>query len=489
MRSITTLLDRSHTVAGPGYSRWLIPPSALAVHLCIGQAYAISVFNLPMSHLIGIDHSAPEDWQLTTTVWIFNIAIFFLGLSAAVFGKWVEQAGPRKAMFASAICFGTGFLVSALGVNLHQIMLVYLGYGVLGGIGLGLGYIAPVSTLIKWFPDHPGMATGLAIMGFGGGALIGSPLAVVLMDKFRTPQNAGVWETFVVMGLLYCVFMMFGAWTVRVPPTPLPTRDVSASQTTGYTADAAIRTRSFWFLWLVLFTNVTAGIGVLGQVSPMIQEMFNKTPAAAAGFVGLLSLFNLLGRFAWSSLSDFLGRRFTYALYFGLGVLLYAFIPTTKFLDSTALFIFALCIIISMYGGGFATIPAYLSDVFGTRQVGAIHGRLLTAWSIAGLVGPAIVTYARQAQVDRGVPTSEAYSLTMYGLAGLLAAGFICNLLVRRMHQNYIKTATPVGVFVATHRNEGLPLIRSLSWRWAIVILPLGWAIWEVALKSMALFG
>ena len=486
MGSLLSVLERPRTVAGTQYSRWLIPPAALAVHLCIGQAYALSVFNLPMTRLIGIDHSAPEDWSLTTTVWIFNIAIFFLGASAAIFGKWVERAGPRKAMFVSAVCFGSGFLISALGIRLHEILLVYLGYGVLGGIGLGLGYIAPVSTLIKWFPDRPGMATGLAIMGFGGGAMIGSPLAVTLMGWFSTPGSAGVWETFAAMGVIYFAFMMFGAWTVRVPPDSAVRPDVPDAPAAGITADAAVRTRSFWLLWLVLFTNVTAGIGVLGQLSPMIQEMFGKTPAAAAGFVGLLSLFNLLGRFAWSSVSDLLGRPLTYALYFGLGILFYSLIPMTKSVGSITLFIIAGCLIISMYGGGFATIPAYLRDVFGTKQVGAIHGRLLTAWSAAGLVGPTIITYARQAQIDRGIATSDAYSLTMYGLAGLLVIGFVCNLLVRRVFKGSPVTALPGE----KHNGERFSIrsIRSLSWRWLIVIVPLAWAVWEVAVNSMALY-
>jgi MFS family permease len=209
--------DKAHTVADLHYNRWLIPPAALAIHLCIGQAYALSVFNLPMSRLIGIDAPAAGDWGLTTTVWIFNIAFFFLGVSAAMFGKWVERAGPRKAMFVAALCFGGGFLVSALGVYLHTIWLVYLGYGALGGIGLGIGYISPVSTLMKWFPDRPGMATGLAIMGFGGGAMIGSPLAVGLMDFYASPASVGVWQTMLSMGAIYFCMMMFGVWNIRVP--------------------------------------------------------------------------------------------------------------------------------------------------------------------------------------------------------------------------------------------------------------------------------
>ncbi len=437
--SVLGFLDRSRTVAGPGYNRWLIPPAALAIHLAIGQAYAFSVFNLPLTRVLGVTESAPEDWKLTTLGWIFSIAIVFLGLSAAVFGKWLEAAGPRKAMFAAAACFGGGFLVSALGVWVHQVWLLYLGYGVLGGIGLGLGYISPVSTLIKWFPDRPGMATGMAIMGFGGGAMIGAPLAEALMGTFRTATSVGVAETFVAMGLIYFCFMMFGAVMVRLPPpgwrpgglaagarrTPPAARDV--------TADKAITTVQFWLLWAVLFLNVTAGIGVLGQASPMIQEMFpgRVTAAAAAGFVGLLSLFNMAGRFCWSSVSDYIGRKSTYTIFFLLGMVLYALTPQIGRFGLVALFVLGYGVIMSMYGGGFATIPAYLRDLFGTAQVGAIHGRLLTAWSAAGVAGPVLVNYIRQYQIDRQVPKAEAYTVTMYIMAGLLVVGLICNFLVR----------------------------------------------------------
>jgi MFS family permease len=392
-----SVLDRERIVAPPSYSRWLVPPAALAVHLSIGQAYSLSVFNIPLTRVIGIDKSAPDDWSLSATIWMFNIAFFFLGLAAALFGTWVERVGPRKAMVTAAACFTGGLFVSALGVRLHVLPLLYAGYGGLGGIGLGLGYIAPVSTLIKWFPDRPGMATGLAIMGFGGGAMVGSPLAVGLMDRFKSETSTGVAETFVAMGCVYGAMMLFGAATVRVPSdVAITTATATAKASTGMTAHEAIRTPAFWLVWVVLFANVTAGIGILGQASPMIQEMFGKTPKEAAGFVGLLSLFNLVGRFGWSSLSDRIGRKRTYTLYLGLGLVLYAFVPSTQSLGLSGVFVVTTCIILSMYGGGFATVPAYLRDLFGTKQVGAIHGRLLTAWSTAALVGPTLVTYARQ---------------------------------------------------------------------------------------------
>jgi MFS family permease len=440
---VLDFLDRQRTIADPGYNRWLVPPAALAIHLAIGEVYAFSVFNFPLTHLIGIRESAPGDWKLSTLGWIFSIAIVFLGLSAAVFGKWLEAAGPRKAMFASAVCFGAGFLVSALGVKLHQVWLLYLGYGVLGGIGLGLGYISPVSTLIKWFPDRPGMATGLAIMGFGGGALVGSPLSEALMEYFRTPTSEVVAQTFVALGVIYFCFMMFGVLTVRVPPPgwrPSWQTVVSGPgelvAPQSVTADRAVTTLPFWLLWAVLFLNVTAGIGVLGQASPMIQEMFpgRVTSAAAAGFVGLLSLFNMAGRFCWSSLSDYIGRKATYAVFFLLGASLYALTPQTGKLGSVALFVLGYAVIISMYGGGFATIPAYLRDEFGTAQVGAIHGRLLTAWSAAGVAGPVLVNYIREYQIGHGVARADAYTVTMYIMAGLLLVGLVCNALVRRQH-------------------------------------------------------
>ncbi|HYV95908.1 MAG TPA: OFA family MFS transporter [Gemmatimonadaceae bacterium] len=445
-------LDRERCIAPPGYDRWRVPPAALAIHLSIGQAYAFSVFNLPLSHAIGITTEAPGDWKLSTIGWVFSTAIVFLGLSAFTFGRWLEDAGPRKAMFASATCFATGFFVAALGVQLHSIWLVYLGYGVIGGIGLGLGYISPVSTLIKWFPDRPGMATGLAIMGFGGGAMIGSPLAVALMDHFKSATSVGVVPTFVAMGAIYFVFMMFGVFTVRLPApgsAPAPAAAVRSVRPPApdVHVNRAISTKQFWLLWVVLCFNVTAGIGVLGQASPMIQEMFTGriTPAAAAGFVGLLSLANMAGRFLWSSTSDVIGRRLTYAIFFALGALLYSLVPATGRAGSVVLFVAAYAVIMTMYGGGFATIPAYLRDLFGVMHVGAIHGRLLTAWSVAGVAGPALVNYIREFEIARGVPKAGAYSVTMYIMAGLLVIGFIANWLVTPVDARFRFEPDPAG--------------------------------------------
>jgi MFS family permease len=446
---MASILDRERIIASPGHSRWLVPPAALAVHLCIGQAYAFSVFNLPLTKLIGITKSAPEDWKLSSMAIIFEVAIVFLGLSAAVFGAWLERVGPRKAMFASACCFGGGFLVSAIGVQVHSFALVVLGYGVLGGIGLGLGYISPVSTLIKWFPDRPGMATGMAIMGFGGGALIGSPLGVNLMKVYSSPTSLGVAETFVTMGVLYFLFTLFGAFTVRVPApgwkpegwTP-PLTEQKLITKSNVTAANAIKTPQFYLLWAVLFLNVSAGIGVLQTASPMIQQTVGVSAAAAAGFVGLLSLFNMGGRFFWSSLSDKLGRKPIYAIYFALGGLLYALVPTAAGMHSVPFFVVLVCVIISMYGAGFATVPAYLRDLFGTIQVGAIHGRLLTAWSAAGIVGPLLINFMRDYQVAHGVALARSYDVTMYILVGFLVLGFICNALVKPVDARFHEKVT-----------------------------------------------
>lgn len=461
--ALFSFLDRSHSVAKPGFNRWLVPPAALAIHLCIGQIYAYSVFNKPMTQIIGISESSADDWQLTTLGWIFSIALFTLGASAALFGKWLERVGPRKAMFASALCFSGGFMVSALGVHFHEIGLVYLGHGVIGGIGLGLGYISPVSTLIKWFPDRPGMATGMAIMGFGGGAMIASPLSVALMNHFQSAASTGVAQTFLVMGALYFVFMMFGVFTVRVPaegwrptgwsPPPADSKKGRMITTANVDADTAIRTPQFYLLFAVLMLNVTAGIGVLGQASVMIQEMFSistvgesmaVSAAAAGGFVGLLSLFNMLGRFFWSSLSDKIGRKNTYTVFFLLGAVLYCTIPSIGTAGSIVFFVLSFGIIMSMYGGGFATIPAYLRDMFGTFQVGAIHGRLLLAWSAAAILGPVLINYLRAYQIETlEMPPAQAYSITMYIMAGLLLVGLACNLSIRPVADRFhLKTAS-----------------------------------------------
>ena len=406
-------LSRERIVAGPGFNRWLVPPAALAIHLCIGQAYAFSVFKLPLTKVLGITQPGPGDWTQPELAWIFSLAIFFLGLSAAVFGRWLERVGPRKSGLVAAICWSLGFFISAAGIKTHQLWLIYLGYGVLGGCGLGIGYITPVSTLIKWFPDRRGMATGMAIMGFGGGALIASPLSQLLLDHYRSATSVGVAESFVTLGALYLVFMLFGVLLFRVPAegwkpagwTPPATNSHSLITQRHVHVVQAVKTAPFYFLWAVLFLNVTAGIGILEQASPMIQEVFKGTvkAGAAAGFVGVLSLFNMGGRFGWSSLSDRVGRKRTYAIFFTLGPLLYIALPYAGRIGSVALFVAAAALIISMYGGGFATVPAYLSDIFGTQFVGAIHGRLLTAWSAAGVAGPVLVNYIREYQIERGL--------------------------------------------------------------------------------------
>jgi len=443
---MASFLDRENTVAKPGFSRWMVPPAALCVHLCIGQAYAYSVFNLPMTKLIGITQSAPGDWKLTELGWIFSLAIFFLGVSSAVFGRWVEEGGPRKAMFTAACCWAGGFFLSAIGVHFHALWLIYLGYGVLGGIALGIGYISPVSTLIKWFPDRPGMATGMAIMGFGGGAFIASPLSVWLMSKFNTPTHIGVMETFVILGVVYFFFMIVGSIIVRVPPAgwapagyvPPAATNKMISRNDVFVYDA-VKTPQFWLIWWVLCLNVTAGIGVLGQASAMSQEMFpgHITPVAAAGFVGLMSLFNMGGRFCWASLSDYIGRKNTYFVFMVLGFVLYCTVPYAGGTGNVVLFVCCFLVIISMYGGGFSTVPAYLKDMFGVRYVGAIHGLLLTAWSMAGIFGPVIVNYLREYNITHGVPKAQAYNNTMYIMAGLLVIGFICNALVKSVASKY----------------------------------------------------
>jgi MFS family permease len=369
---------------------------------------------------------------------------------------------------------------------------------VLGGCGLGLGYISPVSTLIKWFPDRRGMATGLAIMGFGGGAMIGTPLADALMRRFATPTSVGVAQTFVVLGAIYFVAMMAGAFGYRLPPpgwSPGRTPQVSKAPASSVPVATAWQTRQFWLLWAVLCLNVSAGIGVLGVASPMIQEIFKGrvTPSAAAGFAGLLSLFNIGGRIFWASLSDRLGRKVTYAVFFGLGMLLYAIAPTAG-ASSLALFVAIFCVILTMYGGGFATIPAYLADLFGAGQVSAIHGRLLTAWSTAGVLGPVLVNYIREFQIDRGVRPADAYTFTMYVLVGLLAVGFVCNLLVRPVPDRmFVAIAAPSRGPVSAMPTMAT-IEHSSHWGqvavvWTLVGVPLAWGVLKTLTLARQLFG
>ncbi|MBC7303411.1 MAG: OFA family MFS transporter [Nocardia sp.] len=434
-----SFLDREHTIAPLGYSRWLIPPAALAIHLCIGQVYATSVYKDAL-----VQHF---DSSLTAIGLIFSIAIVMLGVSAAVFGTWVDRVGPRKTMFTSACCWSSGFLVAAAGIATEQLWLVYLGYGVIGGIGLGLGYISPVSTLIKWFPDRPGLATGMAIMGFGGGAMVAAPLSRELLARFGGAQAGGeaVMKLFVALGIAYFIVMMLGVFTVRVPapgwkPAHFDPTTVAAKPmvtTANVSAANAIKTPQFWLLWIVLLCNVTAGIGILEQAADMIQDFFRDadgattvTIAVAAGFVGLLSVANMSGRFVWSTTSDYLGRKPTYTMYLGVGMIAYLALATIGS-STTALFVVLCVVIISFYGGGFATAPAYLRDLFGTFQVGAIHGRLLTAWSTAGVLGPLIVNRVLDAQGEPGNLVARDYRPALFIMVGVLAIGFVANLLIR----------------------------------------------------------
>lgn len=488
------LFARENIVAGPGYSRWLVPPAALAIHLCIGEAYAFSVFKLPLTRLLGGGTSAAGDWTQPQIAWVFTLAIFVLGLSAALFGRWLERVGPRVGGSVAACCWSGGFLLSALAVKLHLLLLLYLGYGVLGGCGLGIGYITPVSTLIKWFDDRPGLATGLAIMGFGGGAMIAGPLSQVLMDRLRSTGDGGVPATFLVLGITYGLVMLAGALGIRLPPGDRPAAEPAKAHQGRYVpVQSAWRSRSFRFLWGVLFLNVTAGIGVLEQASPMIQELFPGvvTATAAAGFVGLLSLFNMGGRFAWSSLSDRIGRRRTYIVFFTVGMALYAAMPGAGLLRTPAVFVVCAALALTLYGGGFATIPAYLKDLFGTYNVGAIHGRLLTAWSCAGIAGPLIVNSLREAQIAQGAPARSAYALTLYVMSGLLLLGLGCNLAVRPVSED---------LWVTAPQAEGLPPARSgpapdpggvhllVALAWAAVLAPLAWGVAQTALKAAQLF-
>lgn len=538
------MLSRERTVAQPGFNRWFVPPAALCIHLCIGMAYGFSVFWLPLTKAVGITtsvtypagmtflqklFSTQYDWDKPMLGWMYTLFFVFLGSSAALFGTWLEQAGPRKAGFISALCWCGGLAISSLGVYLHQLWLLWIGAGVIGGIGLGLGYISPVSTLIKWFPDKRGMATGMAIMGFGGGAMIGSPLADLLMKYFATPTSVGVWETFLALAGIYFAFMMIGAFAYRVPPegwkpanwNPLEGQTSNAMITKGHVhVDHAWKTPQFWLLWMMLCLNVSAGIGVIGMASPMLQEIFagrllglekefdslskeelGKIAAFAAGFTGLLSLFNIGGRFFWASLSDIIGRKATYHIFFILGFILYALVPYAGKIGSIAAFALIFCVILTMYGGAFATIPAYLADLFGTKMVGAIHGRLLTAWSAAGILGPVLVNYINESQIQSGISKSHAYDTTMVILASLLLGGMVCNFLLKPVSAKWfliesptiqsetIATPKPSNIFAipietTINKNEWL-LLGSF---WLLVGIPIFWGLWKTLNQSMFLF-
>ncbi len=536
------LLDKRRTIAAPGFNRWLIPPAALAIHLCIGMAYGFSVFWLPLSQALPADAVAAScgdagwasllvrrdcNWPVSMLGWTYTLFFVLLGSSAALFGHWLESAGPRKAGVVAALCWAGGLALAAVGVHQHQLWLMWLGAGVIGGIGLGLGYISPVSTLIRWFPDRRGLATGLAIMGFGGGAMIGSPLADRLMTHFSAgAAGPGVWQTFFVLAGLYFVSMMFGAFGYRVPPEGWQPATVTTGMKTpalravGHVhVDRAVRTPQFWLLWAVLCLNTSAGIGVVGMASPMLQEVFGGrllggdqplgalSPQAraqiatlAAGFAGLLSLFNILGRIFWASTSDLIGRRTTYAIFFLLGLALYAAAPSVGMAGHVGLFVAMFCVILTMYGGGFATIPAYLADLFGTQHVGAIHGRLLTAWSVAGILGPVVVNYIREFQLARGLPAAQAYNATLMLLAVFLGVGFLCNLAVRPVAPRHFMDAQTLDAERALARERSMTAEAGVSaarratpaaqvaLAWIAVGVPLAWGVWTTLSKALVLF-
>jgi len=474
------LLSRDRIIAQPGFNRWKVPPASIAIHLCIGSVYAWSIYNPPLTRLFGVVTPASGDWSLQDVTWVFSVAIVFLGLAAALAGHWLDKVGPRLVGTAAAVLWGGGYLVGSIGILTHQLWLLYFGYGVLGGCGLGLGYVSPVSTLIKWFPDRRGMATGMAIMGFGGGAMIGAPLKRYFIQKFYdAPEylgtvdqvnliteagrrfverageqlevvvvganevagmlvpgpegvyvvgtgSAGVAQTFMVLGVLYFIVMLIAAFSYRLPAegwkpegwTPPADDAGSKKMITSHNVDIeeAMRTPQFYGLWIVLCMNVSAGIGVLGVASTMMSEIFGTTlpgivdGAFAALYVSMISVFNMVGRFIWASSSDYIGRKNTYWVFFALGIVLYLSVPFSANQVSASpavvwlvLFYAATMIIFTMYGGGFATIPAYLADIFGTKYVGGIHGRLLTAWSTAGVVGPLAITSLRESAVVRAI--------------------------------------------------------------------------------------
>lgn len=554
--------SKEHITANANFNRWLVPPAALAVHLSIGMAYGFSVFWKPLGNSLVDETGSPLatcaagattfgekisgtatalfatdcNWTQFDLGWMYTLFFVLLGCSAAVWGGWLERAGPRKAGLVSTLCWCGGLLISAYGVYTHQLWMLWLGSGVIGGIGLGLGYISPVSTLIKWFPDHRGMATGMAIMGFGGGAMIGSPLAAKMMTYFSTPTSVGVWQTFVALAAIYTVFMLCGSLGYRVPPlgwkpanwTPPATQKNAMIASRHVHLKNAHKTPQFWLLWIVLCMNVSAAIGIIGAAAPMLQETFGGaligqaglgfdeikkdavlTAAAAsvgAGFVGLISIFNIFGRFAWATSSDKLGRKRTYYIFFILGVLMYCTATYVAGFKSLALFVGSFCVIASMYGGGFATIPAYLADMFGTQFVGAIHGRLLTAWSTAGILGPVVVNYMHDTRLEAGVPFDQIYGPIFLALAGLLVIGFVANSLIKPVDEKYYMTdaelelehqlahekslAANGGKSVASTamilKPANHPVLTAFVW--ALVLIPISYGVWSTLQKAWVLF-
>ncbi|MCM4160983.1 OFA family MFS transporter [Antarcticibacterium flavum] len=414
----------------PVKNRWLIAASAVGIHISIGAVYAWSVYTKPLIEQFG--------WELKDTQFTFSLAIFFLGMSAAFLGHYLEKKGPRKSGMLAAAFFGIGIAGSGLAVYLESIYLLYLFYGIFGGIGLGLGYITPVSTLVKWFPDRRGLATGLAIMGFGFAALISSPLIVYLIDV------VGLANSFFIMGSLYFVVIFLSSLYLAPPPKDWLPKGFKATIDSGkkkiqgdlsqLTANEAVKTRRFWYLWLMLFINVSCGIAIISVASPMAQENVGLTVIAAATMVGIMGLFNGVGRIGWASLSDIIGRPAMYSTFFAIQIIAFALLPGIK---DAFLFQVVLFVILSCYGGGFATIPAYIGDVFGTKQLGAIHGYILTSWALAGLAGPLFAAWVRTA--------TNSYNSTLYFFAGLLGVALVISILMAREIKKIKKQNVEVG--------------------------------------------
>ena len=388
-------------------NRWLIALAAVGIHISIGSVYAWSVLTRPIMAELG--------FTLQETTWTFSIAILFLGLSAGFLGGFVERHGPRKSGFTSALFFGVGMLGTALAVHLKSLALLYLFYGFIGGIGLGVGYITPVSTLVKWFPNNRGFATGLAIMGFGFASLIAGPLMQYLVANYGLAQN------FVILGAAYMVIMALSASYLEPPKTqPAQQQAANSGYTTllqpkNYTAAQALKTWQFYALWWIFFTNITCGIGLLAVASPMAQEVVGMSPEAAASMVGIIGLINGGGRIAWSTVSDYIGRRSVYVLFFLIEIAAFYLLAQTS---DALLFQILVFVIISCYGGGFSCMPAYLSDLFGTKELSSIHGKILTAWGLAGIAGPLLLSYMREA--------TSGYTATLY----VFAAAFVLSLIV-----------------------------------------------------------
>jgi MFS family permease len=531
-------LSRERIIAPPHFNRWLVPPAALAIHLSIGMVYGFSIFWLPLTRLVGISQSvacSPDmsflqsltathcDWKIPSLAVTFTLFFVFLGGSTALFGGWLEKVGPRKTTVVAACCWSGGLVLSAIAALTHQIWLMWLGTGVIGGIGLGLAYISPMATLMRWFPDRRGLATGMAVMGFGGGALVGAPVAHFLIGFFAGPNSVGMWQTFLTLAAIYFVFMMGGALGYRLPPRNwrppggFHNFEERRKKTRQVHAAVAWKTPQFWLIWAVLCLNVLAGTGVLGVASPMLQEMFGErlmglAPGEAltdaqkleiasvgVGFVGFLSLFNIAGRLFWSALSDRIGRKATFTLFSLLGFAFYASAPFWAHDGKLALFALTVGMILSIFGGAFASVPAYLADLFGTKMVSPIYGRLLTAWAVAGIVGPMLVNNIREVQIDRGVPRAEVYDITLYILAGLQLVGLVCNHFVRPVPPSRCMgeeelgrraESAVAGAPAAASPAAGNPALRFavLGLAWFSVAGPLAFGIWRTVENASRLF-